>query len=140
MSSKSKIIIALNELGRFLSQFSKESVSKDDSVLHNELFFNGFLHQLKISEEYNGWFSKDNLLFAVENWSALLNTDSLYKWTSNYNFENSPKNEIKIYPGSIIFVPRVLDDSTPKRLAAQAYISILGNLGIALASLASLND
>ena len=73
-----------------------ESVSKDDSVLHNELFFNGFLHQLKISEEYNGWFSKDNLLFAVENWSALLNTDSLYKWTSNYNFENSPKKNVAI--------------------------------------------
>ena len=55
-------------------------------------------------------------------------------------FENSPKNEIKIYPGSIIFVPRVLDDSTPRRLAAQAYVSILGNLGIAIASLASLSD
>jgi protein involved in polysaccharide export with SLBB domain len=55
-------------------------------------------------------------------------------------FESSPKNEIKIYPGSIIFVPRVLDDSTPRRLAAQAYVSILGNLGIALASLASLSD
>ena len=55
-------------------------------------------------------------------------------------FESSPKNEIKIYPGSIIFVPRVLDDSTPRRLASQAYVSILGNLGIALASLASLND
>ena len=55
-------------------------------------------------------------------------------------FDSSPKNEIKIYPGSIIFVPRLLDDSTPRRLAAQAYVSILGNLGIALASLASLSD
>jgi len=55
-------------------------------------------------------------------------------------FENSPTNEINIYPGSIIFVPRALDDSTPRRLASQAYVSILGNLGIALASLASLND
>jgi polysaccharide biosynthesis/export protein len=55
-------------------------------------------------------------------------------------FESSPQNEIKIYPGSIIFVPRALDDSTPRRLAAQAYISILGNLGIALASLAALSD
>ena len=48
-------------------------------------------------------------------------------------FENSPTNEINIYPGSIIFVPRALDDSTPRRLAAQAYVQILGNLGIALA-------
>ena len=55
-------------------------------------------------------------------------------------FESSPKNEIKIYPGSIIFVPRALDESAPRRLAAQAYINIVGNLGIALASLAALNS
>ena len=56
-------------------------------------------------------------------------------------FESSPRNKIKIYPGSIIFVPRQLDESTPRRLAAQAYVSILGNLGIALASLSSIyND
>jgi protein involved in polysaccharide export with SLBB domain len=55
-------------------------------------------------------------------------------------FERSPKSEIKIYPGSIIFVPKALDDSAPRRIAAQAYVSILGNLGIALASLSALSD
>ena len=55
-------------------------------------------------------------------------------------FESQPKSEIKIYPGSIIFVPRELDESTPRRIAAQAYVSILGNLGIALASLSSINN
>lgn len=55
-------------------------------------------------------------------------------------FESSPQNQIKIYPGSIIFVPRALDKSTSRRIAAQAYVTILGNLGISLASLASLND
>ena len=55
-------------------------------------------------------------------------------------FERSPKSEIKIYPGSIIFVPRALDESAPRRLAAQAYVSILGNLGIALASLSAISD
>tara|TARA_B100001057_G_scaffold382382_1_gene388412 strand:- start:679 stop:2496 length:1818 start_codon:yes stop_codon:yes gene_type:complete len=63
----------------------------------------------------------------------------LYRSKRNI-FERSPKNEIKIYPGSIIFVPRELDDSAPRRLAAQAYVSILGNLGIALASLSAIND
>ena len=47
---------------------------------------------------------------------------------------------MQIYPGSIIFVPRALDESAPRRLAAQAYVSILGNLGIALASLSAIND
>ncbi len=63
----------------------------------------------------------------------------LYRSKRNI-FESSPKNDIKIYPGSIIFVPRELDDSAPRRLAAQAYVSILGNLGIALASLSAIND
>jgi polysaccharide export outer membrane protein len=63
----------------------------------------------------------------------------LYKSKRNI-FESRPQSDIKIYPGSIIFVPRELDDSTPRRLAAQAYVSILGNLGIALASLSAIND
>jgi len=63
----------------------------------------------------------------------------LYRSKRNI-FESSPKSEVKIYPGSIIFVPRALDQSTPRRLAAQAYVSILGNLGIALASLSAIND
>lgn len=55
-------------------------------------------------------------------------------------FESSPKSEVNVYPGSIIFVPRELDEATPRRMAAQAYVSILGNLGIALASLSSINN
>lgn len=63
----------------------------------------------------------------------------LYRKKRNI-FESSPQNRIEIYPGSIIFVPRALDMSGSRRLAAQAYVSILGNLGISLASLAALND
>ncbi len=63
----------------------------------------------------------------------------LYKTKRNI-FEGRPKSEIKIYPGSIIFVPKALDESAPRRLATQAYVSILGNLGIALASLSAIND
>lgn len=55
-------------------------------------------------------------------------------------FENSPKSDIQVYPGSIIFVPRRIDDSSSKTLAAQAYVTILGNLGLALASLSSISN
>ncbi len=55
-------------------------------------------------------------------------------------FESSPSGTVKIYPGSIIFVPRKLDNSASRRLATQAYVSILGSLGIALASLSSINN
>ena len=55
-------------------------------------------------------------------------------------FERTPKSDIRIYPGSIIFVPRELDDSAPRRLAAQAYVSLLGNLGLTLASLSAISN
>lgn len=55
-------------------------------------------------------------------------------------FQSSPDEALKLYPGSIIFVPRAIDNSATNRLAAQAYVSILGNIGIALASLSSINN
>ncbi len=63
------------------------------------------------------------------------------RYSSKRNiFENQPESELQIYPGSIIFVPRKLDNSSTRRLATQAYVSILGNLGVALASLSSINN
>jgi protein involved in polysaccharide export with SLBB domain len=56
-------------------------------------------------------------------------------------FQSSPDNmQASLYPGSIIFVPRGIDDTATNRLAAQAYVSILGNIGIALASLSSIKN
>ena len=48
--------------------------------------------------------------------------------------------DIQIHPGSIIFVPRKLDDSLLIAQTAQAYATILGNLGVSLASLSVLKD
>lgn len=55
-------------------------------------------------------------------------------------FQSSPNSAVNIYPGSIIFVPRTMDNSVPKRLAAQANVSILSSLALTVASLSSLGD
>ena len=54
-------------------------------------------------------------------------------------FANQPQT-LQMYPGSIIFVPKKLDNSATRRLATQAYVSILGNLGVALASLSAIRN
>lgn len=54
-------------------------------------------------------------------------------------FANQP-NDLKMFPGSVIFVPRKIDNSATRRLATQAYVSILGNLGVALASLSAIDN
>lgn len=54
-------------------------------------------------------------------------------------FASQPRN-LEMYPGSVIFVPRKIDNTATRRLATQAYVSILGNLGVALASLSAINN
>ena len=53
-----------------------------------------------------------------------------------------PQNnsEVKIYPGSIIFVPRKINNDFVRRQTLQAYTSILSNLGVSLASISVLKD
>lgn len=54
-------------------------------------------------------------------------------------FQDNDKN-LELYPGSIIFVPRKIDNSASNRLALQAYATILGNIGVSLASISVLKQ
>ena len=66
---------------------------------------------------------------------------STQRYTKQKNvFQNKPDQDVLIYPGSVIFVPREIDSSVSNRVAAQAYASILGSIGITLASLSSINN
>ena len=56
-------INAFTSLGYFLGQFRNTGVEKNDAVQHNELFFDGLKHQIKLAEEHNGWFTKENIFF-----------------------------------------------------------------------------
>ena len=54
-------------------------------------------------------------------------------------FMKQRKNDMKLYPGSVIFIPRKAS-KVPFSVAAQAYASILGNIGVSLASVSVLKD
>ena len=49
-------------------------------------------------------------------------------------------SEVKIYPGSIIFIPRKINNALIRSQTLQAYTSILSNLGVSLASISVLKD
>jgi protein involved in polysaccharide export with SLBB domain len=55
------------------------------------------------------------------------------------NLFASKSQEIIIEPGSVIYVPRKINNSLSSRLTAQAYATILGNVSLALASINSIN-
>lgn len=69
----------------------------------------------------------------------LLHPNGVSERISRKNVFRGNINEFKLYPGSIIFVPRKVPN-TFRAEALQGYASILGNLGVSLASISVLKD
>lgn len=98
-------INAFTQLGLFFSQFTTLGIRKIDKWKFNNLFFEAFKMQIERAQEYNGWFTKENILYAIENWSEALQEDNLLKWISEYSFKNtSPKTVAVIMAGNIPLV------------------------------------
>ena len=98
-------INAFVKLGRFLSQFSNNGIQNKESVINNDLFFEGFQHQLKLAETQNGWFTQENILFALDNWSKALTINNFRLWLEKYNFNDvNPKHVAIIMAGNIPLV------------------------------------
>lgn len=98
-------IKACIHLGNFLSQFAEKQPYKKDNIPNNDLFFEGMLHQIKLAEEHNGWFTNENIRFALKNWSEALTKKKLSEWVSPYSFDSGyPKTVAIIMAGNIPLV------------------------------------
>ncbi|MCB4808124.1 acyl-CoA reductase [Tamlana sp. 62-3] len=98
-------INAFVNLGLFLKQFSNETIKKENNVKNNDLFFDGFKHQLKLAQEHNGWFTTENLRFSINNWANALTLENLKTWLKPYNIDNiTPKTVAIIMAGNIPLV------------------------------------
>ena len=99
-------INAFVRLGEFLNQFSLDSIQKNERVLHNDLFFEDFKHQILSAKEHNGWFTEDNVLYTLNGWSKLLNDNTIKQWLDKYHFNAiiEPKTVAIIMAGNIPLV------------------------------------
>jgi hypothetical protein len=89
-------INAFTKLGHFLCQFKTGGIKKDETVVANDLFFDGFKHQIKLAKEYNGWFTEKNILFSIESWSNALTSSNIDKWLGKYNVNSSNQKTVAI--------------------------------------------
>ncbi len=93
------------ELGKFLSQFTlNEQVQRAD-VLHNDLYFEKFNDLVMLSQSHNGWFTPEQVYFAVQSWAEALTESNLNEWLSKYDLsEMKPKTVALILAGNIPLV------------------------------------
>lgn len=92
-------------LGEFLSQFSLDSNQRKSEVLNTDTFFESFENLLGLSQSHNGWFTKEQVYFAVNSWAKTLTETNLNEWLSNYDFSKvNPKTVGLILAGNIPLV------------------------------------
>jgi len=93
------------ELGKFLQQFSENGNSKNDTVLNNDLFFDAFVDLIQLSQSHNGWYTPEQVYFAIQSWAEALTESNLDQWLSAYELEPvQPKSVGLILAGNIPLV------------------------------------
>jgi hypothetical protein len=86
---------SLKNLGRFLSQFSRAGIQKKKDSPNNEPFFEALKMLIDRAQEQNPWFTKDNVLYALEAWADALQPEKIDKWFKQEQIDES-KNPKKI--------------------------------------------
>jgi acyl-CoA reductase LuxC len=93
------------ELGNFLRQFSnpgplaeqygsRNEAVKNPEVRHNDLFFDDFQNLIQLSQSHNGWYTPEQVYFAVQSWAEALTKENLDKWLSKYDIKTSKAKTI----------------------------------------------
>ncbi len=92
------------QLGKFLSQFRTE-IPRKNNVPYNEKFFEGFEALIKLSQSHNGWYTLEQVRFAVASWADALAEENLSTWLSRYDIEaQEPKTVGLVLAGNIPLV------------------------------------
>lgn len=73
------------------------------NFLSTEVFKNEEL--INSASAHNGWFTKENIIFALQGWSEILTEEKLNNWLSPYSFPtNRPKTVAIVMAGNIPLV------------------------------------
>jgi len=96
---------AFIELGKFLGQFHEGGSAVRKDVLYNDLFFSEFENLIRLSQSHNGWYTPEQVYFAVQSWSEALTEKNLTHWLSPYDLSAvKPKTIGLILAGNIPLV------------------------------------
>ena len=98
-------IHAFVALGTFLNQFKTTGIKPVESLPHHSEFFGRFQNKIQTAKHHNGWFTEENVLFALEQWTEALQEESLQQWVTDYDMTTvTPKTVGIIMAGNIPLV------------------------------------
>ncbi len=100
MEAQPGILSAFSNLGKFLRDFCDTQTQKTDkwSIELEEI--------IKRAKQSNGWFTRENVIFALTQWGEVLTKENLENWLRAYSFKpnSEPKTIAIIMAGNIPLV------------------------------------
>lgn len=98
MNDQRKTFIAFVKLGDFLREYLNSKAPENE-------WHNLFNEVIASAKHHNGWFTEENVLYALEGWSQLLTEEKLAAWLNPYNIDaDQPKTVAIIMAGNIPLV------------------------------------
>lgn len=105
MSKLKKRFKAFVKLGEFLRFFSDKTDNNYSNDLQNTNFHQKLEQQINKSLINNGWFTEENIRFALKQWGDLLTEENLNQWMSTYPIKTSlPETVALVMAGNIPLV------------------------------------
>lgn len=105
MTHHNLTIEAFVKLGDFLRIFCENLNSNNQPHKEYDKWISQFLEEVEKVKNHNGWFTKENIVYAFSQWSTLLTKEELEKWLSNYTIDiNLQKTIAIIMAGNIPLV------------------------------------
>lgn len=98
-------ISAFEKLGAFLKSFF-ENLNRDSRTIDsNNPRFEGLKQQITLAQEHNGWFTGENIRFALNHWASLLTPSNIQTWLAPYSLDCVvPKRIAVVTAGNIPLV------------------------------------
>ncbi|HSI69941.1 MAG TPA: acyl-CoA reductase [Gillisia sp.] len=84
------------ELGKFLKQFFGEGSQNDLDNGGDKALIAEFEEQINMAVHYNGWFTRENVLFSIENWSRALTRENIDNWLEPYELNSEGLKTVAI--------------------------------------------
>ncbi len=78
-------IVAFTALGAFLNQFKPSGNKLNNAIMHNDSFYEIMQNKIVTAKHHNGWFTEENVLYAIEQWAKALTEENLKQWLDTYD-------------------------------------------------------
>ncbi|MDC6388614.1 acyl-CoA reductase [Maribacter sp. PR1] len=96
MVQQLETIKAFVKLGEFLGNYCEYTNGKTVFDGEIESKFQDLDQIVSLARSHNGWFTKNNITYAFEQWSSQLNQENFDQWLSGYELDKNTKKTVAI--------------------------------------------